>query len=1086
MALLGAALRVGGGALARNITGRKKKVKPSAIAPEKVMGQETPKKGGGLVKRPTSKTALAKPMKPLQMASTSAVSKDDPLKVIHVKVLEIESILKGTLAAEKEEQKRKKQELQDQRRAQQEEGLEKNPKKKPEKKPKMPKKMPSGGIFGFIKNFIAGVVMNYFVGFLIDNAKTVAKILKVVVSVTDFLAEAGLQIFNALATFVDWGYKAIDATRGFIKTVGGEGLAQNFDKVTNLVGTALFLATTIAGSMAVEALTSGGGSDDGGLLDFIRNKGAKKVAGKVAAKGAIKGAAVKGAVGTTAKVGAKVAGGVVAGVGLLASALGEGAFQLRKIGKGLEEGAKKNYEEKWWTDPRKPVDWLLYQGARFINHSLNGLGVLLDIVGAPFRYAIELINFGIMAILGDTKGMARQRKNLAKFDARVREGIRQLLNVATLGFGFKEKGSFGNLFGDEAATKEMVKKMQEGGGVTPGRKPVTRTIEKTKKKPKKFFLKKPTRRTVKEPPKGSGGNGESDRAWWDFLGWAGTGSEETKMGEGGKQLVTKIADVDKEFAKNDFFGPIITATSKIILGEKPDSTDFNNVGRGINLLINEGLGDERIAKGMIGYQSGGVVDTPPPFLDVESWVQESFKKASNKVSETKPPSTTSFGATAGPGTRAGERDSATGELVPGTETGMVTALGSGGGSLKDMSDQDFSDLAFIVSHEALRKTDDEYAVAAAVLNRVADPRYPNTIMGVGTAPGQFEAVFSGKAYRDEALAKQLKDNQGKIVDALKKLDGRTDFKAFSSMGQYMGDTDIMFADNGNFYHYAEQRGKTDPIPGNIPQDWRKLLGESTGEEFTPSTPVATPSLPDKPGNTDASGGGDVSVSGSDIVNIGKDLASKGFAVAEHPDFTKDTSGGRYTPGKGYVSNVHRGDGHYQGRAIDVTQHKGGDPEYKQTYLPVLNSLANNPAIKMLIHDTWGFYKDGKKSGPGSHGHPQHMHIEVKDKGGFIGKGLFANLGGTEFVTDADSTAALKQVAPGLQMALNQARDSKGVESALQQYASYEQGAAQTIMIDDSSEDMDTMSQEQSPMPSFAMSSGSDSYDNSFDFLDYQG
>ena len=59
------------------------------------------------------------------------------------------------------------------------------------------------------------------------------------------------------------------------------------------------------------------------------------------------------------------------------------------------------------------------------------------------------------------------------------------------------------------------------------------------------------------------------------------------------------------------------------------------------------------------------------------------------------------------------------------------------------------------------------------------------------------------------------------------------------------------------------------------------------------------------------------------------------------------------------------------------------------------------------------------------GHPTHMHIEVKDKGGFIGKGLFANLGGTEFVTDADSTAALKQVAPGLMMALNQARDSTG-------------------------------------------------------------
>jgi len=1091
MALLGAALRVGGGALARKITGRKKKVKPSAIAPEKVMGQKEPEKGGGLVKRPTSKTALAKPMKPLQMASTSAVSKDDPLKVIHVKVLEIESILRGTLAAEKDEQKRKKQELQDQRRAQQEEGLEKNPKKKPEKKPKMPKKMPSGGIFGFIKNFIAGVVMNYFVGFLIDNAKTVAKILKVVVSVTDFLAEAGLQIFNALATFVDWGYKAIDATRGFIKTIGGEGLAQNFDKVTNLVGTALFLATTIAGSMAVEALTSGGGSDDGGLLDFIRKKGAKKVAGKVAAKGA-----VKGAVGTTAKVGAKVAGGVVAGVGLLASALGEGAFQLRKFGKGLEEGAKKNYEEKWWSDPRKPVDWLLYQGARFVNHSLNGIGVLLDIVGAPFRYAIELINFGIMAILGDSKGMARQRKNLAKFDARVREGIRQLLNVATLGFGFKEKGSFGNLFGDEAATKEMVKKMQEGGGVTPGRKPVTRTIEKTKKKPKKFFLKKPTKRTVKNPPKD--GNGESDRAWWDFLGWAGTGSEETKMGEGGKQLVTKIADVDKEFAKNDFFGPIITATSKIILGEKPDSTDFNNVGRGINLLINEGLGDERIAKGMIGYQSGGVVDTPPPFLDVESWVQESFKKASNKVSETKPPSTTSFGTTGPEG--EGEYDSATGEFTgsgtsPGTASGAIAAsdLYKKIGANAEQWDIFRNSVALIesggdysVPGGSGMHYDGRYQMGAAAKTDgskyagVPDPGHsddPNAQVRAAYRANKElqETIFTGFTLANHTYLMGNETYKNSSIERKLEILGYAHNQGMGGAENWMT-TGVVGADG-----FGTKGTKyTDLIAANF------RAKKSGGELELADNAISVPSLPDTPGDTDTSSGGDISVSGSNIVNIGKDLASKGFAVAEHPDFTKDTSGGRYTPGKGYVSNVHRGDGHYQGRAIDVTQHKGGDPEYKQTYLPVLNSLVNNPAIKMLIHDTWGFYKDGKKSGPGSHGHPQHMHIEVKDKGGFIGKGLFANLGGTEFVTDADSTAALKQVAPGLMMALNQARDSKGVESALQQYASYEQGAAQTIMIDDSSEDMSAMSEDQSPMPSFVMPSGSNTYDNSFDFLDYQG
>ena len=854
MALLGAALRVGGGALARNITGRKKKVKPSAIAPEKVMGQKEPEKGGGLVKRPTSKTALAKPMKPLQMASTSAVSKDDPLKVIHVKVLEIESILKGTLAAEKEEQKRKKQELQDQRRAQQEEGLEKNPKKKPDKNPKMPKKMPSGGIFGFIKNIIGSFIMNYFVKFLIDNAKTVANILKVVVSVTDFLAEAGIQIFNALATFVDWGYKAIDATRGFIKTLGGEGLAQNFDKVTNLVGTALFLATTITTSMAVEALMGdddGGSSGGRGRTRGRRGRARRPIFRRVPK---IKGPGLRGGILSAIFAAFEFAGrksegqtNVQAGVGTAGSTLG-GALGFKA---GLKGGAA--------------------AGA--------AIGSLFGGVGAAPG---ALIGGALGALLG--------------------------------GFG-------GSMLGGAAADKLTgVKQYQEGGGVVPGRKPVTRTIENIKKKPKKFFLKKP----VKQPPLKTPESKDKDE----------------------KKVITKISNIDNAFSENDFFGPIISATSKIILDDPLDSTDYSNVGRGINLLINEGLGDEKIAKGMIGYQSGGMVDTPPQFLDVESWAQDTFKKVSKKVIGI----SRVYGSTAGPKTPAGERDSATGELVPGTETGTAP-------DVKDKS---------------------EYSGGRSMTSRILDPLQ----------------VFS----KDKPT---IKETETKTDD-------------------------------------SEQ----------------------------------------------------INISGSNIVNIGKDLISKGFSVAEHPDFTKTPtpSGGRYTPGKGSVSDVHKGEGHYDGRAIDVTDWRGSLEDSKARYRSVLTSLQDNPAIKMLIHDSWGamYGGPGTKQGPGSHGHPTHMHIEVKDKGGFIGKGLFANLGGTEFVTDADSTAALKQVAPGLQMALNQARDSKGVQSALQQYASYEQGAAQTIMIDDSSEDMSAMSEEQSPMPSFAMSSGSDSYDNSFDFLDYQG
>ena len=73
---------------------------------------------------------------------------------------------------------------------------------------------------------------------------------------------------------------------------------------------------------------------------------------------------------------------------------------------------------------------------------------------------------------------------------------------------------------------------------------------------------------------------------------------------------------------------------------------------------------------------------------------------------------------------------------------------------------------------------------------------------------------------------------------------------------------------------------------------------------------------------------------NNIVKVGKDLISQGFSVAEHPDFTKTptASGGTYTPGEGSVSNVHHsGRGHYESRAIDVTDWRGTLEDSKARY-----------------------------------------------------------------------------------------------------------------------------------------------------------
>ena len=201
---------------------------------------------------------------------------------------------------------------------------------------------------------------------------------------------------------------------------------------------------------------------------------------------------------------------------------------------------------------------------------------------------------------------------------------------------------------------------------------------------------------------------------------------------------------------------------------------------------------------------------------------------------------------------------------------------------------------------------------------------------------------------------------------------------------------------------------------------------------------------------DETPGGNINVKKSnDIVSIGKDLVRKGFSVAEHPDFTKTptASGGSYTPGEGTVSNVHKGRGHYEGKAIDVTDWRGSLEDSKARYRSVLDSIYNdgNMGNKLLIHDSWGIADATGKDGPGSHGHPEHMHIEVRDAGGKIGEGLFANLGGPEFVIDSDSYMAIENTLPGFLKALNNAEGKQAVK-VLENYASYEGMGGETIIV----------------------------------------
>ena len=79
--------------------------------------------------------------------------------------------------------------------------------------------------------------------------------------------------------------------------------------------------------------------------------------------------------------------------------------------------------------------------------------------------------------------------------------------------------------------------------------------------------------------------------------------------------------------------------------------------------------------------------------------------------------------------------------------------------LTGLSANDYRELGFIVSAEA-GPGDDKYAVAASIINRLADGRFGNSIPEIGRAPGQYEAVYTGKAYYSDELTQDLASPEG--------------------------------------------------------------------------------------------------------------------------------------------------------------------------------------------------------------------------------------------------------------------------------------------------------------------------------------
>ena len=270
------------------ITGRKKTVKPAAIKRGGGGGETPGEKGGALVVRPQASmipasvnTGAITPISGAEMASTKG-SEEDTINVIRIKVIEIDKVLKGTLAQQKAASKKDKKSDEKQRRKKQEKLLEKvdtGKKDRGIKKLGAPAKGLFGGIFDFLKNILIGRLLVVLLekrpnlpggNLLMFLAGTAEKIIDVIIGVID-----------AIGGFLAWGQEKLDGIRSSLVSDKGEEAGERFDGLLSAL-TNLFNATVIVGSV-FGALGAGAGKGKDKKGKGKGPKGTKGPKGKVKA-----------------------------------------------------------------------------------------------------------------------------------------------------------------------------------------------------------------------------------------------------------------------------------------------------------------------------------------------------------------------------------------------------------------------------------------------------------------------------------------------------------------------------------------------------------------------------------------------------------------------------------------------------------------------------------------------------------------------------------------------------------------------------------------------------------------------------------
>ena len=202
-----------------------------------------------LAVRPNQSMVPYKNIEPIP--ETEGMGMDEKLVVISTKLVEIDNLLKGTLAAEKTEidEENKQKEIEDQKK--QENELEKGSNKENDKD-KGKFKLPKAGFLDPIKNFFINIGLGFILYRLVGEAPRLQGIVGFIGGTIEFAANLIVGIIGGLGSFLAVGLKAYRWAEGFLRERSGEEGVERFHELTKQL-TNLFNAALIVGSLLIAA-----------------------------------------------------------------------------------------------------------------------------------------------------------------------------------------------------------------------------------------------------------------------------------------------------------------------------------------------------------------------------------------------------------------------------------------------------------------------------------------------------------------------------------------------------------------------------------------------------------------------------------------------------------------------------------------------------------------------------------------------------------------------------------------------------------------------------------------------------------------